>query len=344
RRLKKVYANGMKKTVHATTKLIDKEALQLHFFSFWLAVVSGVGALLLLVTWLFAMRSARSWTTERRGVEDEIRRLNEELEAKVRERTEQLQEVQDELLRKEKLAILGQVAGSVGHELRNPLGVMSNAVYFLQTVLEGSNESVKEYLGIILDEITRSEFIVEELFAAVRTPSPDLATHGVAELIDQILHQCAVPASVTVTLDIPATIQPVRVDALQMQQVLRNFISNGVEAMPEGGELVIRAVENRQEGTVIIHVQDSGKGMTPEVLSKLFQPLFTTKARGIGLGLVVAKNLIKANGGHIEMLSEPGKGALVSIILPGDYEKEIRMVENSSNEESGAMKYLQKHD
>jgi signal transduction histidine kinase len=230
---------------------------------------------------------------------------------------EKLKETQDELVRKEKLAMLGQVAGSVGHELRNPLGVMSNAVYFLQTVLEGSDESVKEYLGIILDEITRSEHIVEELLDAVRTRSPDLATHGVAELIGQILRQCTIPASVTVTLDIPETISPFKVDAQQMQQVLRNLISNGVDAMPEGGTLLIRAVENRQDGTVCLSVRDSGSGMPPEVLAQLFQPLFTTKARGIGLGLVVAKNLVQVNGGSMKVESEVGKGSVFSVTLPG---------------------------
>ncbi|MDA3971617.1 MAG: ATP-binding protein [Desulfobulbaceae bacterium] len=235
---------------------------------------------------------------------------------------EKLQTTQDELVRKEKMAMLGQVAGSLGNELRNPLGVMSNAVYFLQTVLEDGDDSAKEYLGIILAEITRSENIVDELLAAVLTRTPDVATHGVAELVGQILRQCIVPEGVTVTLDIPATIPPLRVDALQMQQVLRNLISNSVEAMVEGGTLAINAVENRQKGTVRLSVHDSGSGMTPEVMARLFQPLFTTKSRGIGLGLVVAKNLTEANGGHIEVQSEVGLGTTFSIILPGDYQEE----------------------
>jgi signal transduction histidine kinase len=235
-----------------------------------------------------------------------------------------LQKTREELVRKEKLAMLGQVAGSVGHELRNPLGVMSNAVYYLQTVLDGSDKSVKEYLGIILAEITRSEHIIAELVDAVNTRSPERATHGVAELIGQIIRQCAVPDVVTVTLDIPETIPPLRVDARQMQQVLGNLISNGVEAMPGGGTLLIRALENRQEGTVRLSVQDSGSGMSPGVIAQLFQPLYTTKARGIGLGLVVAKNLTEINNGRIEVQSEPGKGSIFSIILPGEHEEGCR--------------------
>ena len=137
-----------------------------------------------------------------------------------------------------------------------------------------------------------------------------------AELVGQILRQCVVPETVTVTLDIPETLPLVRVDALQMQQVLRNLISNSVEAMPEGGTLAIRAVENRQDGTVRLSVRDSGSGMPPEVMARLFQPLFTTKARGIGLGLVVVKNLAEANGGTVEVQSEPEKGTTITVVLP----------------------------
>jgi signal transduction histidine kinase len=244
--------------------------------------------------------------------------LNEELEAKVHERTKQLRDAQDELVRNEKLAVLGQVAGSVGHELRNPLGVMSNAVYFLQTVLSDADETTKEYLNIIKDEIVSSERIVSDLLDSVRTKPPHPEMVGFAELIGQTLRKCSVPSSITVKLDIPETLLPMRVDPLQIQQVFRNLISNGVEAMPEGGILEVRAVADEAAKNVIASVRDSGIGMAPEVLAKLFQPLFTTKARGIGLGLVVVKNLTQANGGRVEVQSEVGKGSVFSITLPGD--------------------------
>ncbi len=234
----------------------------------------------------------------------------------LRERSRQLLQAQEELVRKEKLAVLGQVAGSVGHELRNPLGVMSNAVYFLQTVLADTDETTQEYLTIIKNEIADSERIVSDLLDSVRTKPPQPGVVAVSDLVHQILRKYSVPASVSVKLDLPATLPPLRVDPQQIQQVLRNLISNAVEAMPDGGTLEISALENPPGSSVTIAVRDSGSGMAPEVLARIFQPLFTTKARGIGLGLVVVKNLTEANGGSVRLQSEPGKGSVFSVTLP----------------------------
>jgi len=256
--------------------------------------------------------------TERSKAEEKIRKLNEELEEKVKERTQQLLSVQEELVRKEKLSVLGQVAGSVGHELRNPLGVMSNAVYFLQTVLPDADESVKEYLEIIKSEITGSERIVSDLLDSVRTKQPQQEAVALADLIEQTLRKLEIPSSVTLNLEIPATLPPLWVDPQQIHQVFRNLISNGVEAMPDGGMLEIRAVLDEAANTITLTVRDSGIGMTPENLGHLFQPLFTTKARGIGLGLIVVKNLTEANAGTVEVQSEEGKGTVFTLTLPSE--------------------------
>lgn len=254
--------------------------------------------------------------SERKRSEEHIRKLNEELEIKVQQRTRQLLEAQEELLRKEKLAVLGQVAGSVGHELRNPLGVMSNAVYFLQTVLCDADDTVQEYLNIIKDEITGAERIVSDLLDSVRTKPPHPEAIGVTELMAQVIGKCSIPPSVTVSRNIPDGLPPLCVDALQIHQVLRNLIGNAVEAMPQGGVLEIRADLTEDSKSVTISVCDSGIGMTPEHVAKLFQPLFTTKARGIGLGLVVVKNLTQANGGSIGVQSEAGKGSRFAVTFP----------------------------
>jgi C4-dicarboxylate-specific signal transduction histidine kinase len=246
-----------------------------------------------------------------------IRHLNKELDAKVKRRTQQLLEAQDELVRREKLAVLGQIAGNVGHELRNPLGVMNNAVYFLRTVLSEADATTREYLDIIGDEIAAADHILSDLLDAVRTKPPQPETVEIGELLTEALHACHIPEPVTVHQDIPATCPPVRVDPQQMQQVLRNLISNGIEAMPEGGTLEIRASAAAEGKAVIISIRDEGAGISPEHQARLFQPLFTTKARRIGLGLAVVKNLTEANGGSVAVQSEPGKGSTFIVTLPG---------------------------
>ena len=259
---------------------------------------------------------------ERKLTEEKIRKLNEELETKVQERTRQLLEAQEELVRKEKFMLLGRAAHTMGHELRNPLGVMNNAVYFLQSALPDADATIREYLGIIKHEIATADHILANLLDAVLTKPLHPETVAVSELLNRALRECAVPPNVTVQLDIPATIPPLRVDPVQMQQAFRNLIANGVEAMPEGGTLEVRATENRasadtEEKKVIVSIRDSGVGIAPEHFSSLFQPLFTTKARGIGMGLAAVKNLTEANGGSVEAQSELGKGSTFTVTLPG---------------------------
>jgi signal transduction histidine kinase len=267
----------------------------------------------LLAVLLDELRHEAGW---RRQAEQDVRRMNEELERMVRERTRQLMEAQEELVHREKLAVLGQVADTVGHELRNPLGVMNNAVYYLQAVLLEADESTKEYLGIIKDEIAEAERIVSDLLDAVRTKPPHPAVVELADAIGQSLRKCDVPASVKVSLDIPAALPPVRVDPGHLHQVLWNLVANAVEAMPQGGELSIRASHHPADGHVAVSVQDTGSGIARELQDKLFQPLFTTKARRVGLGLVVVKNLAQSNGGSVSVQSEPGKGSTFTVTLP----------------------------
>ena len=230
-------------------------------------------------------------------------------------RTRELLDAQEDLVRKEKLAILGQLSGSVGHELRNPLGVMSNAVYFLKLVLPDADETTKEYLEIIKHEIDNSLRIITDLLDFARTRPPQWQLVTAEELVRQSLDRCSIPDNVTVTVDIPEALPRLNADPQQMGQVLTNFITNGVQSMKNGGPLSVSAllVDN---DFVAISVADAGEGITPENMKKLFHPLFTTKVKGIGLGLVVCKNLVEANGGWIDVASEPWKGAKFTVTLP----------------------------
>lgn len=266
--------------------------------------------------------------------EAEIRRLNEELEQKVEERTRQirklnaelmekitqLKEAQEELVRKEKLAILGQLSGVVGHELRNPLGVMSNAVYFLKMVHAEADETTKEYLGIIGSEIANSQRIISDLLDFARTKTPQTQTVALQELVRQTLGKCAIPENVTVTQDLPESLPNLRIDPNQISQVLVNLLTNAIQAMPTGGAIRVSArtapCAEGQENCIAIAVTDTGEGISPENRRKLFQPLFTTKVKGIGLGLVACKNLVEANNGRIDVESRVGEGTTFTLTLP----------------------------
>jgi signal transduction histidine kinase len=226
----------------------------------------------------------------------------------------QLQAAQDELVRKDRLAVLGHLADALGHELRNPLGVMSNVVYLLETMCEHADDTAKEYLGILKAQIGEADRIISDLLDAVRTLPPQLEEVAVADLVEQVLRNYPVPGTVAIKVEISALLPRVRVDPRQIQQALHKLLSNAVDAMAEGGSLEIRAREH--EGDVAIAVADTGAGMTAQQLTSLFQPLVTSKSGRIGLGLMVVKNLTEANGGRVEVASEAGKGTTVTLMLP----------------------------
>jgi PAS domain S-box-containing protein len=229
---------------------------------------------------------------------------------------EALLAAQDELLRKEKLSILGQLAGTIGHELRNPLGVMNNVVFYLKTVMTDADDTVKEYLDIIQHEIDDSRTIITDLLDFARTRKPVIRMVMINELIDDSLARCTISDSILMDIDIQYPHLMVNVDPFQMAQVFQNLITNAIQAMPEGGKITISVRENLEAGTVSISFTDTGTGISADGMKRLFQPLFTTKIKGIGLGLTQCKNLTEANGGGIDVVSTAGKGATFTVILP----------------------------
>jgi signal transduction histidine kinase len=267
--------------------------------------------------------------TERKQAEEKIRQLNVELELRVQERTAQLKEAQEKLVRQEKLAVLGQLAGGVGHELRNPLAVINNAVYYLRLVQPDADDKTRQYFGIIEHEVHTAEKIITDLLDFARIKSVDREPAAVSELVQRVLSRFPAPPSVEVALKLPVTLPPVYADPRQMEQVLGNLVVNACQAMSEGGKLTISThvvvpvpARDRQKEMVAIAVKDTGTGISPENMKKLFEPLFTTKLKGIGLGLAVSKKLAEANGGRIEVQSEPGKGSTFTVYLP--VSKEIK--------------------
>jgi PAS domain S-box-containing protein len=261
--------------------------------------------------------------TEERLAQEEIIDLNTRLEQRVEERTRELREAQEQIVRQEKLALLGQLAGGVGHELRNPLGVISNAVYFLKMINPDSDEKVKKYLGMIETETKNAEKIISDLLEFARTKSVEREKTNLSDLINRSLARRPTPMNIEVTMSLPESLPMVLVDPRHIEQILENLVVNAYQAMPEGGELKISAksVLRDKKSFICVHVKDSGMGISSENMSKIFEPLFTTKPKGIGLGLAVCRKLAEINEGSIDVKSEPGNGADFILDLPAAGDK-----------------------
>ncbi len=274
-------------------------------------------------------------SAQRKQADDILKSYSEHLQTEVEQRTRELQAIQEKLVRQERLATLGQLAGSVSHELRNPLGVISNAIYFLKAAQPDASMKVKEYLDIIEKETFTSDKIVTDLLDFTRIKSVDRQSITVPDLIRQVLDRYPAPLPVEVALDLPTGLPAVYVDQRQIIQVLGNLVDNACQSMmssssqeqaeptwaPKSKKLTISAVE--QTDMICINIIDTGTGISPENMDNLFEPLFSTKTKGIGLGLAISKKLAEANGGRIEVQSKPGTGSTFSLYLPVNNSKVV---------------------
>ncbi|HEX5475694.1 MAG TPA: ATP-binding protein [Vicinamibacterales bacterium] len=243
-------------------------------------------------------------------LEDQVRLRTRELAEAVKT----LEETQAELVRRERLAILGQLASGVGHELRNPLGVMTNAIYYLEIVQTDASDDVREYLGMLKHQIALSEKIVTDLLDFARIKPPQVQAVPVARIVEDQIARLGDVESVRIERALPPSLPVVAVDPVQIGQVLLNVLTNAVQATT--GEGIVR-VTARQDGEfVVIEVHDSGPGVPPDLRERIFEPLFTTKPRGIGLGLAVSRGLAEANGGHLALADGAGPGAVFAVTLP----------------------------
>lgn len=247
--------------------------------------------------------------------EEELRTSNEEMEAS----NQELREAQEQLIRSEKLAAIGKLAGGVGHELRNPLGAIKNAVYYVKGKVGASELGQQEprlieFLDIIDDEINSSNKIINDLLNFSRVGKPSASPTQIKKVIENALSRTPLPENIRLTKSLNSSLPEIEIDADQIQQVLVNIIANAAQAMPDGGRLSISAEE--KEKSLEVEITDTGGGIAEDVMAKIFDPLFTTRAKGIGLGLAVCKSIIDRHEGHIEVKSKSGKGTTFRINLP----------------------------
>ncbi len=215
--------------------------------------------------------------------------------------------------RVERLAAIGQVAGGVAHELRNPLNVVKTSVYYLCHARNPAPEKVAEHLQRIEKHVVLADGVITALSSFAKLPVPNLQPFPVAQCVREALDANPVPANVRVKLDFPDTLPPVLADIDQVRIVFANLIRNARDAMKEGGELTITG--RRVGADVEVAVADSGVGIPPDDLKRILEPLYSTKARGLGLGLSIARAILEKNKGSLSIASEVGRGSTFTVRL-----------------------------
>lgn len=238
-------------------------------------------------------------------------------------------DLQHQLIRSERLSSIGRLAASVAHELRNPLGAIRNAIYYIRNALTGTSlletdPNLKMILKLAESEVDSSVIIIGELLDYSHIVQLVPRHTLLNEVLENLPNIVVVPNEVTLIWDLDLTLPSAIVDPDRLNQVFCNLMSNAIQAMPHGGTLKIKSgfifetanQEESSEGYIVVVFEDTGNGIETVHLTKIFEPLFTTKARGTGLGLAISRNIVEKHGGQILVTSQIGKGTSFTVKLP----------------------------
>ena len=223
-----------------------------------------------------------------------------------KERVEsELHKAKGQLVRQTRLSALGQLAASVAHELRNPLGVIGNAAFFLLRRVPEDQPKWRQYLKIIEQEISHSDQIITNLMALSREEPPEREPVALRALVEEVFERVRGAHAIELQCRVEEEPFEVYADAGQLRQVLVNLLTNAVQAMGDGGVIEVEAV--RAEGYDEIGVRDEGPGIARDKWALVFEPLFTTKAKGTGLGLSISRQVVERHGGMLEVVEGAGR-------------------------------------
>lgn len=215
--------------------------------------------------------------------------------------------------RTERLATIGQVSGGIAHELRNPLNVVKTSVYYLLHSKNASAEKKAEHLERIERNVVMADNVITALSNFTRLPLPNLRPMDVGLCVREALDMTTMPSEVQVTVDCPSSLPQVNADVDQLRIVFANLFRNAREAMLTGGTLSV--IARAGNDGLDIAVTDTGVGISPEHLHHVMEPLYSTKARGLGLGLAIAKAILEKNHGSLRVTSEPQRGSTFTVRL-----------------------------
>ena len=259
--------------------------------------------------------------TERKQTEDELARYRDHLEYLVMERTEKLEDAQEKLLTAERLAVLGKLSGGISHELRNPLGVIDSSVYYLKRKLDDADPKVIQHLDRIKSHVKRSTDIIESLLNLTIMKEPIKERLDFAQVLSEAILASRIPGSVKVIRDILKDQISIFGDEEQIRMIFENIIKNAVDAMEKHGTLTIITRISKGGEFAEVTFEDTGPGIADEDKDKIFQPLYSTKTKGIGFGLSICQQIIEKHGGKIDAFSDTGSGASFIVQFPMELEK-----------------------
>lgn len=232
-----------------------------------------------------------------------------------------LHTAQESRLRMEKLAAVGQLAASVGHDLRNPIGAVRNASYYLKKRLSGTEigaePRVAHFLSLIEKELLVCSKIIGNLLDFARERRPTMSACAIRPLVDDALSVVDAPAHVRFENEVSDTLPVPTLDRDQFRQVLVNLLQNAAEAVPADREGLVRVSAGWTSEGLTISVADNGTGIPEEMRGHLFEPLFSTKLKGTGLGLAISAGIVRRHGGTLDVESELGRGTTFIIRIPG---------------------------
>jgi two-component system NtrC family sensor kinase len=250
------------------------------------------------------------------------------LERRVDEKTEELERAHQRMVLVEKMASLGKLAAVVAHEINNPLTGISTYARLLRRKLSKSetraelgNGETEKVLKLIDDEAVRCGNIVRNLLLFSRTPGVRFSEEDLAPLLDRcvmLVKHRAELEDVEIRLEIAEGLPRISCDASQIQQMILALVMNALEATPSGGYVALTARARNDSEGIVLEVADSGRGIPPEHLDKIFEPFFSTKEEvtQVGLGLSVVYGIVSRHDGHIDVQSAPGSGTTFTVTLP----------------------------
>jgi PAS domain S-box-containing protein len=233
---------------------------------------------------------------------------------------EQIKEAQEAKIRTERLAAVGQLAASIGHDIRNPLGAVTNAFYYIAKKVRGSplgsEPRVAQFLGIIEKEMKAATGIVSDLLDFAREREPVLVACPLAPLVDDAFSVVPVPPHVRLANEVPDTLPVPDLDKDQFRQVVVNLVQNAAEAIPPGRQGLVRVGGVAENNDILLTVADNGEGIPDDIMARIFEPLFTSKVKGTGLGLSIVANTIQRHRASIAVSSARGVGTTFTVRLP----------------------------